>query len=458
MKIGPVDIRNHKLRQAHDARTRRGRGARLPRARVADGLHRRHSASRKSCTRRSTTSRARWRGTASWSSRCVIPSFPRARSPTTDWRRAEKEAQILIKNAEVEGEKILLRSRRRPCGFRPRSTICAASAPRTSSASRALLRSQMKILEASIVGFDPESPEAEEYREIPIARPTPAPPHFTRPARRMFPHDLDAPVLAGAAADAAHGPTGGLLPRRVRAFHAHRSRGRPRPGHVTIGRAGGSRPEDGRLLRSRGFGDADAAFVLGSGLASARRARRGRGVALRRDSRVSRGSVPGHPRRLEYGSLAGVRCLVVRGRVHYYEGVDLLAATFPVRVSACARRALDRAHERVRRVAPRIRRRRRRGDCRSLEPPGESPLAGPNDDELGTRFPDLSAAYDRELAERAEGAIRRAGWPVRRGVYAAVAGPQFETPGRAAHAANARRGSRGDVHGAGRRSSRCTRN
>jgi isoleucyl-tRNA synthetase len=182
------------------------------------------------------------------------------------------------------------------------------------------------------------------------------------------------------------------------------------------------------FLRSRGFGDADAAFVLGSGLASAVALDVAAELPFEEIPGFPRGSVPGHPRRLEYGSLAGVRCLVVRGRVHYYEGVDLLAATFPVRVS----RALGARWIGLTNACGALRPGYDVGDvvviADHLNLLGESPLAGPNDDELGTRFPDLSAAYDRELAERAEGAIRRAGWPVRRGVYAAVAGPQFETP------------------------------
>jgi purine-nucleoside phosphorylase len=59
---------------------------------------------------------------------------------------------------------------------------------------------------------------------------------------------------------------------------------------------------------------------------------------------------------------------------------------------------------------------------------GDNPLIGPNDDTLGPRFPDLSRAYDADLLARAESAARAAGVPVRRGVYAAVCGPHYETP------------------------------
>jgi purine-nucleoside phosphorylase len=59
---------------------------------------------------------------------------------------------------------------------------------------------------------------------------------------------------------------------------------------------------------------------------------------------------------------------------------------------------------------------------------GDNPLVGPNDETLGTRFPDMSEAYDRALAEMAVDAARGAGVSLRRGVYAAVRGGEEPTP------------------------------
>ena len=59
---------------------------------------------------------------------------------------------------------------------------------------------------------------------------------------------------------------------------------------------------------------------------------------------------------------------------------------------------------------------------------GMSPLLGPNDDELGKRFPDLNDAYDPELRRLAHEAAARLGLEIGEGVYAAWLGPQFETP------------------------------
>ena len=59
---------------------------------------------------------------------------------------------------------------------------------------------------------------------------------------------------------------------------------------------------------------------------------------------------------------------------------------------------------------------------------GGNPLMGPNIDELGPRFPDMSQAYDRELMERARQVARRENIPMREGVYCALSGPSFEGP------------------------------
>jgi cell division initiation protein len=99
-------------------------------------------------------------------------------SKITDDRlaQAEKEAQILIKDAEVEGEKILLRSREE--AGRLRAAIDDLRRQRTTYVERfrALLRSQMKILEASVAGFDPEATEAVDARRASTPPPVGPPP------------------------------------------------------------------------------------------------------------------------------------------------------------------------------------------------------------------------------------------------------------------------------------------
>jgi purine-nucleoside phosphorylase len=182
-----------------------------------------------------------------------------------------------------------------------------------------------------------------------------------------------------------------------------------------------------RALRGRGVGTPRATFVLGSGLSGAVATSNPVVVPFEEIPGFPRGHLAGHDRRLEFGQLASRPVLVLHGRAHYYEGVELREATFPVRVARAlgsrwigllnAAGGLDPAH------AP--------GDivliADHINLMGDNPLIGPNDETLGPRFPDLSRAYDPELLDRAEAAARKLGVPVRRGVYAAVSGPHYET-------------------------------
>jgi purine-nucleoside phosphorylase len=180
-------------------------------------------------------------------------------------------------------------------------------------------------------------------------------------------------------------------------------------------------------LRRRGFAEVDAAVVLGSGLSRALPLEDPVSAPFEEVPHFPRGRVAGHERRVEYGRVAGARCLVLRGRVHAYEGADLVEATRPVRVA----RALGARWIALTNAAGALRPLYDVGDLVAitdhLNLMGDGPLAGPNDDALGTRFPDLSSAYDPELLRHADEAARAEGTLLRRGVYAAVAGPQYET-------------------------------
>jgi purine-nucleoside phosphorylase len=185
--------------------------------------------------------------------------------------------------------------------------------------------------------------------------------------------------------------------------------------------------EAAAFLRGKGVGAPVAAVVTGSGLSD----------VLALEDRVSvpaaevpgfpRGAVKGHAQSVEFGTAEGVPLLVLRGRAHYYEGVDLAEATFPVRVV----RELGARWIALTNAAGGIRSSYRVGDVvritDHLNLIGTNPLIGPNDDELGPRFPDLSSAYDPALGRRADEAATEASVPLRHGVYAAVAGPHYET-------------------------------
>lgn len=140
-----------------------------------------------------------------------------------------------------------------------------------------------------------------------------------------------------------------------------------------------------------------------------------------------RSTAPSHRGRLVLGTFAGVPAAAMQGRLHLYEGHSLAQVAFPVRVlgllgagTLVATAAAGCLHDRW---SP--------GDWVALDDhinlQGASPLTGPNLDELGPRFPDMTACYDARLRERAAAAAEAAGERLRRGVYAAVRGPQLES-------------------------------
>lgn len=138
--------------------------------------------------------------------------------------------------------------------------------------------------------------------------------------------------------------------------------------------------------------------------------------------------VAGHAGELIVGRSGTKRVAVLSGRVHLYEGWTPQEVVFGVRVMGLLGvKALVLTN-----AAGGIRETFRPGmqvfltDHINLQ--GANPLAGPNDDSLGPRFPDMSEAYDRGLLELARQTARELGMNAGEGVYAAMLGPSFETP------------------------------
>lgn len=138
-------------------------------------------------------------------------------------------------------------------------------------------------------------------------------------------------------------------------------------------------------------------------------------------------TVTSHAGRLVLGTLAGRRVAALQGRWHRYEGYSLADVTFPVRVL----RALGAGALIVSNACGGMRSEWSRGDllliADHINLMGDNPLVGLNDDSLGPRFPDMSAAYDPDLRILAREAAREAEVVLREGVYAAVVGPNLET-------------------------------
>ena len=139
-------------------------------------------------------------------------------------------------------------------------------------------------------------------------------------------------------------------------------------------------------------------------------------------------TVTGHAGKLVYGTLSGKRVLAMQGRFHYYEGYDISKVVFHIRVF----RLLGIRNLLVTNAAGGINTGFKQGaimlitDHISFFAP--SPLRGRNIDEFGTRFPDMTNAYDRDLLEIARRSAKEAGVDVVEGIYAFTQGPMFETP------------------------------
>ncbi len=175
-----------------------------------------------------------------------------------------------------------------------------------------------------------------------------------------------------------------------------------------------------------------AGIILGSGLNDL-------ADSVQRAVRISYNDLPnfpvstvhGHAGRFVIGELEGKPVLVMQGRIHYYEGYSMGQVTLPIRVmqrmgipSLIVTNAAGGVHPDF-----------NPGDVMLITDQinlmgmsGLNPLMGPNLDEIGTRFPDMSQAYDRAYIDLARKVAKENDILLREGVYAGLSGPSFESP------------------------------
>ncbi len=173
-------------------------------------------------------------------------------------------------------------------------------------------------------------------------------------------------------------------------------------------------------------------LILGSGLSSLADAVEGGDVLQGRDvPGWPASTVEGHPGRLIVGTLEGQTVFVQQGRAHYYEGHSMASLGLPVR--AMQRLGVETLI--ITNAAGAVNPEFEPGDVMLITDhinligmAGLSPLRGPNLDDFGPRFPDMSQAYDRGLMDLARQAAAEASILLRQGVYVCLAGPSFETP------------------------------
>ena len=135
----------------------------------------------------------------------------------------------------------------------------------------------------------------------------------------------------------------------------------------------------------------------------------------------------GHKGNFIFGRLGGKNVVAMQGRFHYYEGYPMSQVTLPIRVM----KELGVQYLFVSNAAGGANPDYSVGDLMiindhiSLHP---NPLIGPNLDEMGTRFPDMTCAYDRGLIAKAEEIASQKGIKLQKGVYFSSTGPTYETP------------------------------
>jgi purine-nucleoside phosphorylase len=181
-------------------------------------------------------------------------------------------------------------------------------------------------------------------------------------------------------------------------------------------------------VRARGDWTPEVGVVLGTGLGALIR-------DMELDDTIEYAEIPhfpvstveSHSGRLVFGKLEGRPVMAMQGRFHYYEGYSMEQVTFPIRVmqrmgvgtlvvsNACG--GMNQGYK--------------RGELMRIDDHinliGDNPLRGPNLDELGPRFPDMSEPYDRGLGALADRVALEAGIRLHVGIYVAVAGPNLET-------------------------------
>jgi purine-nucleoside phosphorylase len=171
-------------------------------------------------------------------------------------------------------------------------------------------------------------------------------------------------------------------------------------------------------------------LVLGSGLSSLADTFEGVSIPYSEIPHFPVTTVEGHSGRLVIGRLEGQTVVVMQGRAHYYEGYSMAEVTFPVRVM----QILGIEVLVVTNAAGGLNQEFKVGDVMLIIDhinlvgmSGANPLRGPNLDEFGPRFPDMSEPYDLHLRMLAKQAAAGADVPLREGVYISLAGPSFET-------------------------------
>jgi len=182
------------------------------------------------------------------------------------------------------------------------------------------------------------------------------------------------------------------------------------------------------FLKSRGITEPEIGIVLGTGLGNLI-------TEIDIEIELSYNTIPNFPiatvefhfGKLIYGKIQGKQVLAMQGRYHYYEGHSMNQVVFPLRVM----KMLGVSKVLMSNAAGSVNSSMKKGELMliddhiNLQP--ENPLRGPNMDDLGSRFPDMSAPYDKDMNARLVKIAETENITLNQGIYASVQGPNLET-------------------------------
>jgi purine-nucleoside phosphorylase len=183
-----------------------------------------------------------------------------------------------------------------------------------------------------------------------------------------------------------------------------------------------------KFIRTKTYMKPGIGIILGTGLG-------GLVKEIKKEVIIDYGKIPhfsvptveSHFGKLIFGTLSGKKIVAMQGRFHIYEGYDLKQITFPVRVM----KFLGVENLLISNAAGALNSLFQKGDLMIISDHinmmGDNPLIGPNDDEIGPRFPDMSEAYNKDLIDLAEQAALDLKIRVQKGVYVGMPGSNLET-------------------------------
>ena len=187
--------------------------------------------------------------------------------------------------------------------------------------------------------------------------------------------------------------------------------------------------ETTQFILEKGVKEIDFGLILGSGLGElAEEIEEAIVIPYDQIPFFPTSTVVGHAGQLVYGTLSGKKVLAMQGRFHFYEGHSMQTVTYPVRVMA----ALKAHSVIVTNASGGVNESFVPGDLMLITDhinfTGQNPLIGPNEDEIGPRFPDMSEAYTLTYREVAKEAASQLDLTLKEGLYMGYSGPTYETP------------------------------